>query len=1293
MKMWTPAICVLVALLWGVPTAGWAQETPTETTAAAAAGLYEPKIVSSDFEKIVIELTVPPIRVLASEVREARGQMIALSGYSQTATPGAPQVPLRGFSIGIPEDAEPTLHILDQQVETRQLRDIPPAPGIRYERPQGDIEQPADIRSRYVWDRDESIYSRNEFYPSETVNLGNDGIMRDQRLMTFQVHPVQYNPVQQRIRYTSKITFAIYYNGGRRSTWNAANASEAFESVFRSTLLNYEIAKNWRIQRSGLQKAAADDYFLNQGDEWYKILLETPGIYVLDKTDLESAGLNTVGIDPRNIKLFNKGVEIAIRITGEDDGSFDEGDTIEFYGTAFKNYYTTTNVYWLTVSDSPGKRMQARDVSHNAENTLVERTQFNFRKEIDFLRRADYPGHTDNERWFMESVYPSKSTTHIINLRDISNNMATDCGFTLQCLGVNADEDIDPDHHITVTLNGIEILNEYWDGQTFLLKSVNFPQENLVEGENVIELIAPGDTGISFDYIFHDFFELSYWRENIAVDDSITLSTNLQGEFTFVVNGFSNDQIHVYDISETSNVVNLVNFELAEENNEFSIKFNETLDRDRTYYILSNKKTRKPIDVYKDRVSNLRSSKDTDYLMISPSDFISGIELLSDYYKKHDLSVTIIDIQDIYDEFNHGFYEEKSIKEFFQYITTNWTNLPSYALMVGDASFNPRIINPDYWGDEKSDFVPTRLFESIEDNFEAASDNWFVALDGESDVLPDILIGRLPVRSESALKVAVEKITNYKTDFQSGVWNNTATFVADNGEGGVLAFEDSSDAFIRDLIPTYFTKKRAYLSQLGSAAATRDEIKKAINSGTLITNYYGHGSVRTWANENLFSADDVPSLRNDNKGTFLLTLSCINGYFVDPRDDFSGLAEVMFRERQRGAIAVFSGSGEAYPSPVLALGRGTYSSLFLDHNTTLGTFANAGLVKMYASYPDLWDHVLFYLVFGDPATQLHYQPSLNVVSAGFEGSLSVNNAAPPVGTTLVASMESTVYTSTSTQADGAFGPIYIRADDPDTPHKEGGVPGDSVTFHAVLDSDTLQLLPRAAWNAGEVQTLNLRPLTTGIAAAIDITWFADTRQFGKDIFDGDYISNTTQLVGVIHSPDATVTANAVQLLLNEQPMEVNQMAILPDEQNPQHKLRVQIPVHTLRDGEYTLTARVLPEQSLASVAQAEVSFALQSTLSLSNVVNFPNPMTQDTQFTYVLSNDRPAQIKIGIYTVAGRLIRSLDTAAGQVGYNETYWDGRDAEGDALANGVYFYKIQADDGKETTEVIERLVVMQ
>jgi hypothetical protein len=95
------------------------------------------------------------------------------------------------------------------------------------------------------------------------------------------------------------------------------------------------------------------------------------------------------------------------------------------------------------------------------------------------------------------------------------------------------------------------------------------------------------------------------------------------------------------------------------------------------------------------------------------------------------------------------------------------------------------------------------------------------------------------------------------------------------------------------------------------------------------------------------------------------------------------------------------------------------------------------------------------------------------------------------------------------------------------------------------------------------------------------------------------------------------------------------------------------------------------------------------------VYNLPNPMERQTRFFFEI--DREAQLGVELYTVTGRKIQEIGpewfspARAREVGQ---FWDGRDADGDRLANGLYFYRVIArDDAGRREERIERLVVLQ
>lgn len=128
----------------------------------------------------------------------------------------------------------------------------------------------------------------------------------------------------------------------------------------------------------------------------------------------------------------------------------------------------------------------------------------------------------------------------------------------------------------------------------------------------------------------------------------------------------------------------------------------------------------------------------------------------------------------------------------------------------------------------------------------------------------------------------------------------------------------------------------------------------------------------------------------------------------------------------------------------------------------------------------------------------------------------------------------------------------------------------------------------------------------------------------------------------------------------------------------------------LENGQHTL--EVLAQDFARNTTYFRRTFEVAASFELRNLLNYPNPFRQTTQFTWTLT--RPADgVTIKIYTIAGRLIRTLDGAPGELGFNRLAWDGRDAEGDEIANGVYLYKITARRDDHKLEQIQKLIRMK
>ena len=87
--------------------------------------------------------------------------------------------------------------------------------------------------------------------------------------------------------------------------------------------------------------------------------------------------------------------------------------------------------------------------------------------------------------------------------------------------------------------------------------------------------------------------------------------------------------------------------------------------------------------------------------------------------------------------------------------------------------------------------------------------------------------------------------------------------------------------------------------------------------------------------------------------------------------------------------------------------------------------------------------------------------------------------------------------------------------------------------------------------------------------------------------------------------------------------------------------------------------------------------------------NYPNPFNPETWIPYQLS--KPAEVSIHIHNVAGHLVRTLDLGLKPIGSYMTpstaaYWDGKNAAGERVASGIYFYTLQTADFAATRRMV-------
>src|SRR5262249_36996211 len=114
---------------------------------------------------------------------------------------------------------------------------------------------------------------------------------------------------------------------------------------------------------------------------------------------------------------------------------------------------------------------------------------------------------------------------------------------------------------------------------------------------------------------------------------------------------------------------------------------------------------------------------------------------------------------------------------------------------------------------------------------------------------------------------------------------------------------------------------------------------------------------------------------------------------------------------------------------------------------------------------------------------------------------------------------------------------------------------------------------------------------------------------------------------------------------------------------------------------------VMSVQNGGSVTRRFRVTAGAAQLALRDLFPFPNPVDNDgTRFSFMLLGTEVANVKIHIFTQAGPSIYTGEVRGLTPGYHQIAWDGHDAEGDELANGVYFYRVSVTSASgQTTQL--------
>jgi len=142
-----------------------------------------------------------------------------------------------------------------------------------------------------------------------------------------------------------------------------------------------------------------------------------------------------------------------------------------------------------------------------------------------------------------------------------------------------------------------------------------------------------------------------------------------------------------------------------------------------------------------------------------------------------------------YDEYSYGNKNPQAVKELLREPRRHGGGRRRFLVLMGDASVDPR----NYLGLDVVDYLPTKMWPRP--IWQAPSDDWFA--DRDNDGIPELGVGRLPVRSAAEAASLVAKLAGYRKQPREADWRKRVLLVAD--ENDTSDFEKASETVKKDL--------------------------------------------------------------------------------------------------------------------------------------------------------------------------------------------------------------------------------------------------------------------------------------------------------------------------------------------------------------------------------------------------------------------------------------------------------------------------------------------------------------
>jgi peptidase C25-like protein/flagellar hook capping protein FlgD len=726
-----------------------------------------------------------------------------------------------------------------------------------------------------------------------------------------------------------------------------------------------------------------------------------------------------------------------------------------------------------------------------------------------------------------------------------------------------------------------------------------------------------------------------------------------------------------------------------------------------------------------------------DYLVIYYDEFQAAADTLAAWRHAHQgFEVMTIPISALYDQFSGGRTDPAAIRNFLRATFQRWDKTPGFVQFIGDASYDFKNLTGHAPVGKPPVLLPT--YEGGFDRYvlrQFTTDDWLLNVDNALVVVPDFLGGRIPAMdATSAMDIVRNKILFYERSAPLGDYRNRIMLIADDQEQGskcdplTWTHLVQTDSIGREHLPAHIDRDYIYLhtypGEDTKPGAKADILDHVNGIGVAVVNYVGHGSPFKLADESVLQTGDLGALHNADRLPAFIAASCDVGKFSDPVNE--SLGELLVRRTGGGAIAVISSTELAFSNQNGKLDATIYDRVFdrsptgkyhytLSEALLLGKLAGDTNSQKYQlmgdaatrlNLPELWVELSLFPESSPDTTvatdstlvqgslyrfsgRVVDHPGGDLVPVDGIANLLVEDSAPTLLSPLCVLPQclSCAPAFYRYRAGAIFrGDIGVRAG-----RLEGRFmvpvearPGPDARIRAYLTGGAIAApgvdgagARRLAVAVGKAPAGDTHGPEIRLSFPNGATTVRPDAVLRVDLSDpsGILITGHTAQNGILVTVDDNSTtreditdtfryaANSYQS--GSATFRLNETMKLAE--GP-HRITVSA-ADNLASGFAAVQHR--------STASIEFEVAAQPPLQILSAYLFPNPTSSrggSSGGWFVVDTQGDAlNVLLRIYTSSGRLVRALTVrdARGQI---QVPWDGLDAEGQALANGLYLFKV-------------------